>query len=329
VFDQLIDVDILDEWFLSSAPPFRRLLYGILPGVFAQTLEAIIVSRKYDAVVSWSEPLGILYAFLRRISFSRVPHVALFSWISRPKKAFLIRLMQPGIDKIVMWSSAQYNFAINKLGIPPAKVHFTSWLVDQKFWRPIDAQAEMICSAGSEMRDYPTLIKAMKGLDIRCHIAGGTHRNVVHKTVAAIEDHGPLPANVSVGRKSFAELRDLYARSRFVVVPLLDSSETDNGVTVILEAMAMGKAVICSRTRGQVDVIEHGKTGWYVPAGDPVALREAILYLWNNTEVAKTIGERGRQHVLQRHTHERFVEDLSRVIREEAGRKMDHPFPYT
>jgi len=66
------------------------------------------------------------------------------------------------------------------------------------------------------------------------------------------------------------ELRDLYARSRFVVAPLVPS-ESDNGVTVILEAMVMGKPVVCSRTRGQVDVVQDGVTGIYVP-GDAVAV---------------------------------------------------------
>ncbi len=85
------------------------------------------------------------------------------------------------------------------------------------------------------------------------------------------------------------ELRDLYARSRFVVVPL-HASDTDNGVTVILEAMAMGKAVICSRTRGQVDVIQEGVTGIYVPVGDAAALRAAILSLWAEPQRAQQMG---------------------------------------
>ena len=38
--------------------------------------------------------------------------------------------------------------------------------------------------------------------------------------------------------------------SLFVVMPLLES-DTDNGITVILEAMAMGKTVICSRPRAR------------------------------------------------------------------------------
>ena len=42
-------------------------------------------------------------------------------------------------------------------------------------------------------------------------------------------------------------------------------TDTDNGVTAMTEAMAMGKAVICTRVDGQRDVLEHGVNGLFVP----------------------------------------------------------------
>ena len=61
-------------------------------------------------------------------------------------------------------------------------------------------------------------------------------------------------------------------------MPLVDV-DFDAGVTSITEAMAMGKAVIVTRTKGQVDVIHDGVEGLYVPPADPAALREAIVHL--------------------------------------------------
>jgi len=115
------------------------------------------------------------------------------------------------------------------------------------------------------------------------------------------------------GKKTMLELRDLYARSRFVVVPLR-RSDTDNGVNVILEAMAMGKPVICSRTQGQVDVIEEGVTGLFVPVGDPAALRVAMLELWNNPERAAQMGRAARAYVEKHHTLERFCRDVKGAV---------------
>jgi glycosyltransferase involved in cell wall biosynthesis len=123
----------------------------------------------------------------------------------------------------------------------------------------------------------------------------------------AIEDIGSqADANITQGRMSLIELRKLYARSRFVVVPLMHSN-TDNGVTVILEAMAMGKPVICSRTLGQVDVIQEGVTGLYVPVGDVAAMRAAVLSLWNEPARAREMGRNARAHIEKYHTMEKFT----------------------
>ncbi|MEK6569895.1 MAG: glycosyltransferase, partial [Bacteroidota bacterium] len=85
------------------------------------------------------------------------------------------------------------------------------------------------------------------------------------------------------------------------------STDTDNGVNSILESMAMGKAVICSRTKGQVDVIQEGKTGLIVPQGDSKALRDAIQYLWEHPDEAERMGKAGRKYIEENHTLDQFV----------------------
>jgi hypothetical protein len=61
--------------------------------------------------------------------------------------------------------------------------------------------------------------------------------------------------------------------------------------------MAMEKAVLCSRTPGQTDVIVEGQTGLYVPPEDPTALRTKIQYLLDHPDLARTMGQAGRHRV--------------------------------
>ena len=122
----------------------------------------------------------------------------------------------------------------------------------------------LICAAGLELRDYRTLIEAVQGLDVRVVIASGSPWSTRPDTARG----EPLPDNVEVCTLGFVDLRQLYADSRFVVMPLHDV-EFQAGITTILEAMAMGKAVVCSKTRGQTDALVDGVTGIYVPPGDP------------------------------------------------------------
>ena len=80
--------------------------------------------------------------------------------------------------------------------------------------------------------------------------------------------------------------------------------------------MAMGKAVICSRTNGQIDILRDGKTGIFVPVGDPVALREAIQYLWDHPEIADAMGKAGREFVEKYHNLDDFVKNVKQVAEE-------------
>jgi len=314
-FEDIYQGDLFDGNLLATATGLRRLLYRLLPGDVALTLAAFISRKRYRVVIAWTDTGALLFALLLMLRRTRQPLVAMMFWISRPWKARLLKLVHGRIDRIILWTSAHRDFAVGKLGVPASKIAYIPHYVDDRFFRPmpVEGGTDMICSAGREMRDYPTLIAAMRGLDIRCHIAAGVFRGKLEPTVRAIYRNGPLPENVTVGLLPPDRLRAMYARSRFVVVPLLPT-DSDNGLSVILEAMAMGKAVICSRVEGQRDVIREGTTGVLVPQGDPLALRRAIQYLWNNEDVARTMGKEGRLHIERHHSLDWFAGQVRAVI---------------
>ena len=122
-----------------------------------------------------------------------------------------------------------------------------------------------------------------------------------------------LPANVRFSSPSLFELRDLYARSRFVVVPVKDV-DYDAGSTVLTEAMAMGKAVIATRTPGLDGFFEHGVHGLFVPPGDPEALRAAIARLSDDPEEAERMGGAARALVEERHSLDIRIARLAAII---------------
>jgi glycosyltransferase involved in cell wall biosynthesis len=110
----------------------------------------------------------------------------------------------------------------------------------------------------------------------------------------------------------------LYARSRFVVLPLYPS-DTDNGITCLLEAWSMSRPVICSQIDGQRDAIDDGQNGLFVPVRDAEALRKAIVDLWNRPDEATRMGVEGRQAVEKYRRLERFAREVGDVLREAAA----------
>jgi glycosyltransferase involved in cell wall biosynthesis len=308
LFEDRLHATMVNANYFDTLPAAERALYWLVPKPVGQVIETYRHRRAYDAVISWSPVLTLMYASLLKVTRARSPHVAILYAMSPPKKAILLKRVHGYIDRIITWSSVQRDAAVQSLGVPASKIDLIPHFVDEQVWRPMAGPGDMICAVGLEMRDYPTLIEAMRGLDQRCHIA--TRRIRFRNTPSP-----SLPPNVTVGWKSFVDLRALYQRSRFVVIPLMPT-DTDSGVTAILEAMAMGKAVICSRVRGQVDVIEEGKTGMLVRPQDPSELREAIQYLWERPDIADSMGREGRKLVEERHTLAGFVDHVEQAVAE-------------
>ena len=68
------------------------------------------------------------------------------------------------------------------------------------------------------------------------------------------------------------------------------------GLTII-EAMALKKPVIATNIPGPSDIVIDGETGFLGQPGDINMMAEKILYLLNNPDIAKKMGEAGRRRV--------------------------------
>ena len=124
-----------------------------------------------------------------------------------------------------------------------------------------------------------------------------------------------LPANVHVLRK-WSHDAVMWAWSR-CLLGLVPSVWPDPCPTVAMEAMAMGKPVIAARSGGLPDIVADGTTGFVVPPGDVVALRDAIARLLTDTDLRERMGAAGRERValFQAHTVvERVEAAYTRVL---------------
>jgi glycosyltransferase involved in cell wall biosynthesis len=285
---------------------------GMLPKWWQLARDVQRRQAEYDAIVTWGEKLSLAMLMQQQLASASKPHIAMMYQFEKPNIRVPLNLLKKNLHSVVTWSSVQRRALIERIRFPPERVYLIRHYVDQLFYRPRSVEEDMICAVGAEMRDYATLLEAVRGTGIRCHIATdhvripGRFRLLNDRRVPIDYFGAQSETHITKGGVPLTELRNLYARSRFVVVPLLPS-DTDNGVTVILEAMAMGKPVICSRTRGQVDVIQEGVTGLYVPLGDAAAMRAAILSLWNEPALARQMGRNARALVEKHHTLEKFT----------------------
>lgn len=272
---------------------------------------------RYRVVVTDGEQIGIPLALFCKLARCRtLRHLMIVHILSVKKKMLFFDLfrIQSHVHTFIVYSTWQKRFIEQRLSIAAERVLFSPFMVDAQFFglRQVTPNPRrMICSVGLEFRDYPTLIKAVRGLDVDVVIAAASPWSKRADSTADQE----LPPNVSVRRYSQFELRQLYADSRLMVMPLHDVT-FQAGVTAILEAMAMERAVICSRTPGQTDVVVEGETGVYVPPGDAGALRAAIERLLAAPEEAARMGKAGRARVEREMNLDQYVARLQREVQD-------------
>jgi len=89
---------------------------------------------------------------------------------------------------------------------------------------------------------------------------------------------------------------------------------------VLLESLAAGTPVVASRVGGIPEVVEDGKAGLLVPPKSPVELAAAIGRIWSDRELARRLGEYGRETVVPKFRWDALVDRLDAIYREVLGR---------
>lgn len=136
-------------------------------------------------------------------------------------------------------------------------------------------------------RDYPELLHRLAaGRDVRFT--------------------GPVPD---------ADLPVLLRSAQVVVLPSVERTCYGRQIAVsellglaVLEAMASGTPVVCSRLGGIPEIVDDGVTGLLVPPGDVDALHDGIATLLGDPQRAARMGARGRGRVVEELTWDRCAE---------------------
>ena len=313
-------VDILDYAAVDAdATPAVRLARKI--GGRDAALAALAFARRqeYAAIFSNGENVGVPLALLLGLTPRTAGHVTIGHRLSARKKQFFFRTLkaQRRLDKIFVYAQSQYDWGVDRLGIAPQTLALIPFHADDRFYRPLSlpVNPDQICSVGLEWRDYPTLIEAVTPMsDLSLKITAASPWSKYK------DDTGErtLPPNVDVRRYSYPGLRALYAESSFAVVPLRET-DFQAGVTTILEAMAMGKAVIATRTTGQTDIITDGENGLVVAPGDVEGWRQAITRLQTDHALRERLGRNARRWVEENASLDRWAARLAMAVCQAGG----------
>jgi glycosyltransferase involved in cell wall biosynthesis len=131
------------------------------------------------------------------------------------------------------------------------------------------------------------------------HIAGeGELRPSLEKLVADLNLTGRvfLPGTI----------KDVPGFLRALDIAVL-CSRSEGMSNAVLEYMAAGKAIVATAVGGNVQLLEHERSGLLVPAGNPHRLAEAMRRLLDDPVLAIRLAQAARQRVEERYSREAMV----------------------
>ena len=94
--------------------------------------------------------------------------------------------------------------------------------------------------------------------------------------------------------RTVCQAADIFA---VACVPLA-SQDADGLPTVIIEALAVARPTVSTQVTGIPEIVIDGETGLCVPPRNVDAFADAIAWMIDNPESARSMGEAGRQLVL-------------------------------
>lgn len=165
-----------------------------------------------------------------------------------------------------------------------------------------------------------TLVRAMQKLPhIQLLIAGdGPQRLALEALVREIR----LQNILFLGHVNSPVLEKLIANSQFTVFP---SHAYETMGKSILESYAQGRAVIASDLGSRRELVFNGKTGFLYAAANVEQLSSAIALLYEQPELAKQMGEAGRELLRQNHSQEEHLQRLEAIYGSLAQKRKALP----
>jgi glycosyltransferase involved in cell wall biosynthesis len=299
----------------SAANGVLRLTGGY-GGDFASAFASLRAANAAAVVFATADTVGIPLLLLGRAGLLRPPLV--YASIGLPERLQrlrgraargLYRSALRSAHTVVAYSEAEVRALRAWIGPGRPHIVFVPFGVDIDAFRTTDVTSDIdVVSVGADpRRDFELLV----GVAAR-------HPELTFRIVATPECVSalrPAPANVALESDlSLEEVRDRLAAARTVALPVRPNSYS-GATTVLLQAMALAKPVVVSRTDAIASGygLEDGTNCRLVEPGDPEAFERALL---ETLADPGSLGDRARESVERDFSWERYTAALWKILSE-------------
>ena len=288
----------------------NRVLFRGSPGVKAE-IASIQAARKADLIYSVCGPLFLNHRFQR---------AKLVSWVFRPIEPSSSSLLNAYNEKCLRAHSGFLCLTpkAEEFYSQFAPSKFIPWCVDMDMFDGLEVNGEnekpFFLANGKTGRDYHTFVKGCIGMDAEVRIIGPKQ-----------EKPDSLPENVNWIETSedppdqavnYPTLKKWYSQCIGVCIPLSGDADDTCGYTNMLEAMAMKKPVLMTKSGSLHIDPETDNFGKNITPKDCIGWKNAMNEILLDQGLARKFGEEGRRLAKSHFTTERFNRDVLEFLME-------------
>lgn len=231
-------------------------------------------------------------------------------WIARSVSP-LINGLVPGKRRaaVLLVANERTRLALPK-GLPPPVVQLAENGIDVRIWRGYSVAPNTKSTPSCGRFIFMGRLIALKSVDLLLHAIAVTKSSSQPAITLDIVGHGPARRQLEIlagqlgieedvtfhGFKSQTECALLIESSDAMVLPSL----RECGGAVVLEAMAMGKAVIAANWGGPADYLDETCGILVAPSGRQEVIEgfaEAMIKLINEPKLKVSLGQAGKEKV--------------------------------
>ena len=265
---------------------------------------------KIRNLISWQQFYGILFAFYSRLfKVKKRTRLVILTFMYTPKKGLIGRLYRwfmhysvsnDYVDHIVCFSEKEIAWYIEEFGFIPEKISFLPVAVRKMphFDNTI-ASERYVFTAGYSGRDLDFVIRSLNNTSYRVVVADSHTKELPADNVQIEAD--------AIGDKMF----QLMANSYVMITPLKDKLKTA-GQLMSLQAMQLGKPVICTNSAGMKPYIEDNYNGLFIN-NTKEDLLEALDKLYNDDNLYKKLSANALK-TYDNYSYSKFAERLSELM---------------
>lgn len=268
------------EWFTEHAPMptnhFQLPLNSLYPGI---SFDLILVQSKFGQYQTAAQ-IANQWADIPIVVLEHtLPHL---NWPEQQIEGFRRML---GVKNVFIT-----EYSKDKWGIDGDVIYHS---VDARLFKPAGERKNQVLTVAHDFinRDYA----------LNYHGWERVTKDLPRVVVGNTEGLSKAPESVNELVKTYQESSVYINPSTLSPVP-----------TSMLEAMACGCAVVSTATCEIPNIIENGVNGFIT--NDEVEMRTIIERLLGDELFAKSVGEKGRQTVMDKFSEERFINEWNNIF---------------